>query len=104
MPDSVPLANAGDLAELLGRHPEVIAILSGHAHTAAASAFAGRPVLLAPAVTWTLVMPAEKERLADLTAEPGFALHAVDGGHITTHFRTVAPAPAPLPAPAAAGR
>ncbi len=41
MPDSVPLANAGDLAELLGRHPEVIAVLGGHAHTAAASAFAG---------------------------------------------------------------
>jgi 3',5'-cyclic AMP phosphodiesterase CpdA len=92
MPDGIPLANPGDLGELLGRHPEVIAIVGGHAHTAAASVFAGRPVLLAPAVTWTLVMPPEPKSLADLAAEPGFALHTVEGGHITTHFRTAAQA------------
>jgi Icc protein len=90
MPDSVPLTNPGDLADLLGRHPEVIAILGGHAHTAAASVFAARPVLLAPAVTWTLVMPADSRQLADRTADPGFALHTVADGQITTHFRTVA--------------
>jgi 3',5'-cyclic-AMP phosphodiesterase len=90
LPDSVPLTNPADLAGLLGRHPEIIAIAGGHAHTAAASVFASRPVLLAPAVTWTLVMPADSGQLADLTADPGFALHTVADGHIATHFRTVA--------------
>jgi 3',5'-cyclic AMP phosphodiesterase CpdA len=90
MPDSMSLANPGELAELLSRHPEVIAVLGGHAHTAAASVFAGRPVLLAPAVTWTLMMPPDPARLADPTADPGFALHTVEDGQITTHFRTVA--------------
>jgi 3',5'-cyclic-AMP phosphodiesterase len=90
LPDSVPLTNPADLAGLLGRHPEIIAILNGHAHTAAASVFASRPVLLAPAVTWTLVMPADSGQLADLTADPGFALHTVADGQITTHFRAVA--------------
>jgi 3',5'-cyclic-AMP phosphodiesterase len=94
MPDSMSLANPGDLADLLGRHPEVIAVLGGHAHTAAASVLAARPVLLAPAVTWTLVMPPDPARLADLAADPGFALHTVEDGKITTHFRTAAGEPA----------
>jgi len=89
LPDSVPLTNPGELAALLGRHPQVIAILGGHAHTAAASLFAGRPVLLAPAVTWTLVVPVDPGQLADQAADPGFALHVMTGGQLTTHFRTV---------------
>lgn len=86
MPDGIPLANPGDLAEVLTRHPGVVAIVNGHAHTAAASVFAGRPALLAPGVTWTLVVPADADRLADLDAPPGYAWHTVRDGRVTTHF------------------
>lgn len=89
LPDAHPLTNPDVLAGLLHRHPQVIAVLAGHAHTAAASSFASRPVLLAPAVTWSLVMPPQPAAIADLEAPVGFALHAVQDGRITTHFRTV---------------
>jgi 3',5'-cyclic AMP phosphodiesterase CpdA len=90
MPDSVPLTNPGDLADLLTRHPRVLAVLAGHAHTAAASGFAARPVLLAPAVTWTLVIPPQARNIADLDAPVGIALHTIEDRQITTHFRTIA--------------
>lgn len=96
-PDGIPLRNPGDFAEIVARHPGVVAIVNGHAHTAAASVFAGRPVLLAPAVTWTLVVPFRDDRLGDLDAAPGFAWHTVRDGRITSHFGTVA-APSAGPA------
>jgi 3',5'-cyclic-AMP phosphodiesterase len=55
--------------DLLTRHPRVLAVVAGHAHTAAASGFAARPVLLAPV---------------------GIALHTIEDRQITTHFRTIA--------------
>ncbi|MET0492684.1 MAG: hypothetical protein ABW000_06080 [Actinoplanes sp.] len=36
------------LAALIAAHPQVAAVLTGHAHTAAASTFAERPLLVAP--------------------------------------------------------
>ncbi|WP_435882953.1 hypothetical protein [Streptomyces flaveolus] len=55
-----PLPGAGMLetperpAALLDAHPQIVAVLTGHAHTAAASVFAARPLIVGPAVTWTL--------------------------------------------------
>jgi 3',5'-cyclic-AMP phosphodiesterase len=89
LPDGAALAEPDALADLLNRHPRVIAVLAGHAHTGAASSLASRPVLLAPGVTWTLVVPPKPEEIADLEAPVGIALHTVVGGRITTHFRTV---------------
>ena len=89
MPDSAPLHNPDALAELLARNPSIIAVMGGHAHTAAASAFAGRPCLIAPAITWTLVMPPETGRLADRDADPGIAFHVIENGQIASHFRTI---------------
>jgi 3',5'-cyclic-AMP phosphodiesterase len=89
MPDSAPLRNSDALAELLARNPSIIAVLGGHAHTAAASAFAGRPCLIALAITWTLVMPPQTGRIADREADPGIAFHVIENGQITSHFRTV---------------
>lgn len=90
LPDSVPLTNPDTLAALLHRHPQIIAVLTGHAHTAAASTFASRPILLAPAVTWTLVLPPDPAQLADREAPVGVALHFVEDDRIITHFRAVA--------------
>ncbi|MEV4132919.1 hypothetical protein AB0J72_12230 [Dactylosporangium sp. NPDC049742] len=89
LPDSMALTEPQALAAVLDRHPNVLGVLAGHAHTAAATTFAGRPVLCAPAVTWTLRLPWEGDGVADLQAPPALAYHVVDGGRIVTHYRVV---------------
>ncbi|KAB8162208.1 phosphodiesterase [Streptomyces sp. 3MP-14] len=90
IPDSSRLETGQRLVEVLADHPQIVALLTGHAHTAAASFFAGIPVLVAPAVTWTLRMPWEGPSVADLAAPPGVAFHLLDREHrLTTHFRVV---------------
>lgn len=90
LPDSSRLERPERLAALLDAHPRVAAVLTGHAHTAAASLFAGRPLVVGPAVTWTLRLPWEGDRPADRDQPPGLAFHVLDGdGRLTTHFRVV---------------
>ncbi|MFE9427128.1 metallophosphoesterase [Kitasatospora sp. NPDC006697] len=97
LPDSYTLQGEPELAELLAEHPQVVALLTGHAHTAAASSFAGLPVIVGPAVTWTLRLPWEGEHPADREQPPGLAFHVLArdepaGPHrLTTHFRAVLP-------------
>ncbi|MFA1537500.1 phosphodiesterase [Actinomadura monticuli] len=77
------------LAEVIERHPRVVAVLCGHNHTAAATTFAGRPLLVAPGVVSTLVFPWQGGDVADHGAPPGAALHVLhDDGRLTTHYRT----------------
>lgn len=90
LPDSMRLDNPDDLAALLIAHPQVAGILVGHAHTGGATTFAGRPLLLAPGVTWTLRMPWEGEPAANRDQPPGVAFHVMgEDGRLTTHFRAV---------------
>ncbi|MYW09659.1 phosphodiesterase [Streptomyces sp. SID2563] len=90
LPDSCMLEEPGALADVLAAHPQVVAVLTGHAHTAAASAFAGRPLIVGPAVTWTLRLPWEGDRAADLDQPPGLAFHVLsDDRRLTTHYRVV---------------
>ncbi|MFI6295292.1 phosphodiesterase [Nonomuraea sp. NPDC050790] len=78
------------LARLLDRHPQVAALLAGHAHTPAATTFAGRPLLVAPGVVSTLRLPWEHARgLVDLDQPPSLAFHVLDEGRLTTHYRNV---------------
>ncbi len=78
------------LADLMARHPQVVAILCGHAHTPAATTFAGRPLLVAPGVASTLILPWEHGDIADEQAPAGVAFHILDDSRrLTTHFRVV---------------
>src|SRR5215831_3518466 len=78
------------LAGLLARRPQVVAILCGHAHSPAATTFAGRPLLVAPGVVSTLVVPWEQGAIADEHAPPGVALHVLDDEQrLTTHYRVI---------------
>ena len=67
------------LAALAGRHPNLRAFLCGHAHTAAATTFAGRPLLVAPGVVSTLRLPWEP-RLARRHAASGLRRSDDSGG------------------------
>lgn len=90
LPDSYPLADPGRLAALLERRPEIAGLITGHAHTPAATVFAGRPLVVGPGVTWTLRLPWEGEQPADREAPVGLAFHVLDDeGRLTTHFRVV---------------
>lgn len=82
------------LAELAHRHPGLAAFLCGHAHTPAATAFAGRPLLVAPGVVSTLRLPWERQAHPEdhvhLDLPPALAFHVLDDeGRLTTHYRSV---------------
>ncbi|MEX0167638.1 metallophosphoesterase [Streptomyces sp. LMG1-1-1.1] len=82
------------LAALADRHPHLTAFLAGHAHTAAATTFAGLPLLVAPGVVSALRLPWENPSPEDehvhLTLPPGLAFHILgEDGRLTTHYRTV---------------
>jgi 3',5'-cyclic AMP phosphodiesterase CpdA len=96
MVDGIRLQQPERLAALLRDHPQVVAVLTGHAHTAAVSTFAGRPLLVGPAVTWTLRLPWEGDQPADRDQPPALAFHILeqDAEHagsprLTTHYRVV---------------
>ncbi|WP_308211315.1 metallophosphoesterase [Actinomadura rupiterrae] len=82
------------LAEIADSHNNVVGFLCGHAHTAAATTFAGRPLLVAPGVVSTLRLPWEQrahpEDYVHLDQPPAIAFHVLDDtGRITTHYRSV---------------
>jgi len=89
-----PIRQFGEerLAAVVGRHAKVAALLCGHSHTPAVTAFAGRPLVAAPGVVSTLRMPWEGEADGplDYALPPMLAFHVYDDeGRLTTHFRVV---------------
>ncbi|WP_203338231.1 metallophosphoesterase [Nocardioides limicola] len=88
--DSIMLANPEALAEVIADHPQVQAILTGHAHTACATTFAGVPVLVGGGVASTVTLDAEDLPLVTDELPPMFAVHLVgDDGRVVTHWRAV---------------
>jgi 3',5'-cyclic-AMP phosphodiesterase len=90
--DDIRQAGGDRLAEVLRRHDQVVAVLCGHAHTAASTWFAGRQLLVAPGVASTLLLPAERPAgdILDEGAPAAIAFHLLDDqGRLTTHFRVV---------------
>jgi Icc protein len=88
--DQLKLAGEHRLADLHRQPPQVVAILCGHAHAAAAGTFAGRPVLVAPGIGSTLMLPWESEDLLDSSRPPSFAFHVLgDDRQLATHYRTL---------------
>ncbi|MEV0590151.1 metallophosphoesterase [Nonomuraea cavernae] len=91
--DEIGLREPDRLAELVGRHPNIAAVLCGHCHAAVASDFGGRPLRAAPGVVSSLKLPWESgENLADdidYDAPPSLAFHILDGGRLLTYYRVV---------------
>ncbi|MGY0235303.1 metallophosphoesterase [Longispora urticae] len=87
--DTLLLTEPDGFERVLRRHPHVVAVLCGHAHTAAASTFAGLPLLVGPGVVSTLMLEWEGRGHLSFEDPPGIAFHVLDDGHLTTHYRTV---------------
>jgi 3',5'-cyclic-AMP phosphodiesterase len=88
--DPIRLRDGDALAEVLVRHPHVVATLVGHAHTMSATTFAGRPLLIGGGVVSTVTAEAEAPPTIWYDAPPSFALHLVgDDGRVTTHWRAL---------------
>ncbi|WP_433274636.1 metallophosphoesterase [Actinosynnema sp. CS-041913] len=87
--DRIRLTDADRLADVLAGHRNVTAVLCGHAHAGVATTFVGRPLVVAPGVVSTLLLPWESDRVVDRDLPPAIAFHVLDGRRFTTHFRVV---------------
>jgi 3',5'-cyclic-AMP phosphodiesterase len=87
--DPIRLTAPEGLAEVLTRHGNVVAVLVGHAHTMAATTFAGVPVLVGGGLVSTVPTDAEDLPRIDYSQPPTIALHVVEDGHLVTHWRVV---------------
>ncbi|MFI1913342.1 metallophosphoesterase [Nocardia sp. NPDC020380] len=88
--DRVRQFGAERLAELLPRHPQVVALLCGHAHVAAVTTFDGIPLCVGPGVASTVPLPFEGRADVDYELAPGLAFHILDDQRrLVTHFRTL---------------
>ena len=86
--DGMRQFGAERLADLLGRHPRVRALLCGHIHQAVSGRFAGVPVVAAPSVAPGWHLPWQTDVVA---TAPGFAVHTLSGsGGLTSYFRSAA--------------
>jgi 3',5'-cyclic AMP phosphodiesterase CpdA len=78
------------LAAVVERHPHVVATLVGHAHTASATTFAGRPQLIGGGVASTVPLDAEPYPVVWEAGPPTLAFHLLhDDGRLTTHWRAL---------------
>jgi 3',5'-cyclic-AMP phosphodiesterase len=74
--DRQNLLNAGELAPIIGRHPRVRLIASGHVHRAALTMFAGVPATICPAPNHAVDLDLEHLREPSFKVEPpAFHLH-----------------------------
>ncbi|MFI6368746.1 metallophosphoesterase [Nocardia sp. NPDC050630] len=92
--DEISLAEPEKFAEVVAADERIVGVVTGHAHSAAATTFAGRPLLIAPSTAsvlggeWELELP---HRVMDYAPDPAIAMHVIDENkRITTHFRNIA--------------
>ena len=72
------------------KHSQVVATLVGHAHTACATTFAGRPLLVGGGCASTVPLDDEPLPVVWEAAPPTLAFHLLhDDGRLTTHWRAL---------------
>jgi Icc-related predicted phosphoesterase len=77
------------VGETIAGHPHVVAIVGGHLHRVAASTLVGRPVISAPS-TFTQARPDFRAETVELDgAPPGFALHVLLDGELSSQIEAV---------------
>jgi Icc protein len=81
----VPEADRFALAALLERHRQVKRIVCGHVHRTIVGALGGVPVFTAPGTHRQLALDFTATELAVNDDPPGYALHLLLDGEVTTH-------------------
>lgn len=76
------------LAEVVARHPQMRAIVGGHLHRIAASSLAGCPVISVPS-TYLQARPDFGKEDVEFVPVPGFALHALLDGELSSQVESV---------------
>ena len=75
---------------VIRKHPHVVATLVGHAHTACATTFAGRPLLVGGGCASTVPLDQEPYPVIWEAGPPTLAFHLLDDdGRLTTHWRAL---------------
>ncbi len=88
--DEIGLRDPERFEGIVAQHPQVLATLVGHFHTAAATTFAGRPLLVGGGVSSTVPLPGEGRPRIWNDAPPSFAVHLVtDDLRVITHWRSL---------------
>jgi 3',5'-cyclic-AMP phosphodiesterase len=77
--DGIRQRDGERLERTLRRHPQVAAVLCGHAHTGASTWFAERPLVVAPGTASTVMLPWERpeEDVVDFSLPPAVAFHVL---------------------------
>jgi Icc protein len=92
--DGYRLQDAEALEDLVAEESRILGILVGHTHGATATSFAGKPLIVGPGIHSAMTLehepPQTPPSLMDFATQPGVALHWIDGGRMTTHFRNIA--------------
>ncbi|MEV3926237.1 phosphodiesterase [Actinomadura coerulea] len=86
--DDLRFVDPAGFASVISRHPQVVRVISGHAHRATVGSLAGRVCTTCPSTYRQLFLDLTQRGRAAVTGEPaGFALHLVgEDGTATTHF------------------
>jgi Icc protein len=85
---NLPASQRQALAEVVARHPQLRVIVGGHLHRVVLSSLAGCPVLAAPSTYWQ-VRPNFHRDEVNLLDTPGFAIHALRGGELSSQVESV---------------
>ena len=81
----VPREDREALAELLRRHPEVKRIVTGHLHRTIVGAIGGVPIFTCPGVHLQLALDFTGGEIDSNDDPPGYALHLLLDGEVTSH-------------------
>jgi 3',5'-cyclic-AMP phosphodiesterase len=86
--DAMGFTDPAPFAAVVGRHPQVVRVISGHVHRAAVTSFAGTVGVTCPSTYRQLYLDLTRPGRAAVTGEPpGFAVHLInDDGTAVTHF------------------
>lgn len=87
--EDISLTNDDAYAAIVARHPQVVATLVGHSHTATASMLGGRPLLVGGGVVSLLQVEGEPGPPVRWDGPAMVAFHHVEPDRITTHWRPV---------------
>lgn len=77
------------LAEVVGRHPQVLRLVAGHVHRVIVSELAGRAVLTVPSTYLQAALDFEAPKLVMGADPPGFAVHALRDGELASHLQAI---------------